>query len=381
MKRVLFSCAMLFVGFAAVAQNAPLGRGVGGTSVGAAPYTALPDVIVPSVQPTVNVDKEGPSQYVISYVDYNLNGVAENDITGGRIVFNTNAAPQDSIPVLIGSGYRPYIGFTNAQDITGTYMEGNPAAPGAKLRIDSVLVGLGHSKSSNIPTRIYGALTGATAGNFGAAGQQYFPNNTVFWRDSLITNTSLSPSGSAFGLNSTYTWRLAPNYVHTLGATSHICFRLTGITGAGDTLAIAILGKKQGDNFAAPEVYSAFMVQSHDLTNIGLSGGSWDIISIVTYTSQASLDQLEANGFTLHSFMPNPANEGTTIRYELKTPSNVTFVVTDMSGKQVDMIKLNGQNVGTFNYELNTSAYASGFYNVSMQVNNRVYTQKLNITR
>jgi hypothetical protein len=52
-----------------------------------------------------------------------------------------------------------------------------------------------------------------------------------------------------------------------------------------------------------------------------------------------------------------------------------------MSGKQVAMIALPGQNAGTQNYELNTADFAAGMYNVTMKVNNMIHTQKLSVVK
>jgi len=383
MKKVLLSGAVAFVAFSAMAQSTSLAGRANATSVNAVPFANQPNVFAPTQQPSVNVDKDGPNTYYISYADYNTSDAVSGTLDGGRFVINPNAAPLDSEITSISVGFRPYVGFSDFNDVEGSYMESNAAAPGAKLRIDSLSVLLGHSNASGTTNKIYGFLTGAQSVTFGApVGQQYVSNNTVFWADSITTTTSLSPSGSAFGANSNYVWDMAPGYVHSLSNTNHICFRLMAVMGAGDTLGISGFYKADGNGDPVdPLIWNSFARQSQLPNNIYVFPVNWNVVAKVTYTSNASLNQLDANGFTIHSFMPNPANAATTIRYELKTPSDVTFVVTDMTGKQVDMVQLKGQATGTFNYELNTSAYASGFYNVTMRVNNQVYTQKLNVVK
>lgn len=383
MKKILLSGLVAFAAVAANAQNnsmvergnnTPLRTYVG------APYSELPTIFAPEFQ-NGNIDKDGPFEFYISYAETNTSESQTGTFGGGRYQMNSNYAPIDSGVTSAMVSLRPYIGFSDYNDIEGSYIEVNPTANGAKLRIDSLTIVIGHSNSSGQPNKLKASLRGSTAGNFGTLGQLYYPNNTVFWQDSIVTTTSLSPSGSAFGPNSTYVWDMAPNYLHSLSATSHIGVRFDAFLSPGDTCAITGLYMEDGGSLLPPQVYNSFALFSDAPGSIFVLGINWYIISKVTYTSNASVEQLEANGFAIHSFMPNPANASTNISYELKTPGDVDFVITDMSGKQVRMIALKGQSIGTNNYELNTSDLAAGFYNVSMKVNNQVHTQKLSVVK
>lgn len=383
MKKVLLSGVVAFAAVAAVAQSSSLdgkGNSLPLRNAVSAPYNEQPTIFAPEAQ-NGNIDKDGPIEFFISYADYNTTDSHTGTVGGGRYQINSNFAVSDSDMTSAMVSLRPYIGFSDYNDIEGSYTEIDPTANGAKLRIDSLSIVLGHSNSSGQPNKLYASLRASTGGTFGSLGQLYYPNNTVLWQDSIVTSTSLSPSGSAFGTNSTYVWDMAPNYLHSLSSTSHIGVRFDAYLSAGDTCGITGYYMEDGGSIATPEIYNSFALFSDSPGSIFALGVNWYMIAKVTYTSNASVDQLDVNGFTIHNLMPNPAKEFTTIRYELKTPSDVRFVVTDMTGKQVSQVSVNGQGIGTFDYQLNTAELASGFYNVSMVVNGQVFTQKLNVVK
>ena len=384
MKKLLLSGAAAFAAVAAMSQTTSLTGRANNTSTlarGTATVVELPSVFSPEAQ-MLNPDKAGPSTFYISYADYNTSDAVAGTLSGGRYVINPGAPAIDSALTTISVGLNPYVGFTDMNDVGGTYFEADPAAPNAKLRIDSVSILMGHSNGSGTPNRLFTTLTGAQSVTFGGGiGALYVPNNTVFWRDSIVTSTSLSPSGSAFGANSSYVWDMAPGSIHSLSATNHICVKFDAVIGTDDTVAVSGYYKANGGTPVTPLIYNSFGRSSEAPTSIFVFPINWAITTKVTYTSSAGLTQLESNGFTIHSFMPNPAGESTTLRYEVKSPADVTFIVTDMTGKQVEQIRLAGQTAGTFNHELNTSGYAAGLYNVSMTVNKQVYTQKLSVVK
>lgn len=383
MKKVLLSGFVAFASIAAIAQNNSIvekGNNLPLRNYVAAPYSEQPTIFAPETQ-MGNIDKDGPFEFYISYAESNTTESQTGTFGGGRYQINSNYVAADSGLTSAMVSLRPYIGFSDYADIDGSYIEVDPTANGAKLRIDSLTIVMGHSNSSGQPNILVASLRASTAGNFGTLGQLYYPNNTVLWSDSIVTTSSLSPSGSAFGNNSTYVWDMAPNYLHTLSSTSHIGIRFDALLSPGDTCAITGLYMEDAGAILAPQVYNSFALFSDEPGSIFVLGVNWYMIAKVTYTSNASVEQFDANGFAIHSFMPNPANASTTISYELKTPGDVDFFITDMSGKQVRMISLKGQTVGTNNYELNTSDLAAGFYNVSMKVNNQVHTQKLSVVK
>lgn len=380
MKKVLLSGVVAFAAITAVAQSNTSTSNAQMRSNVSAPYAEQPSIFAPESQ-LGNIDKDGPETYYISYPDYNLADVGDQFIDGGRYQINSNFAPLDSGFTSMSVSLQPYIGFYDYNDVVGTYAESNPGAPGAKLRIDSVSILLGHANHTGQPNRLYTSLTGAASGTFGSLGTLYFPNNTVFWKDSIVTTTSLSPSGSPFGTNSGYVWDMAPNYLHSLSATSHICVKFDAFLPMGDTVGVSGLYEvDQNGTDVPPLIYNSFARLSDTPGSIFVYGINWVMSVKVTYTSNASINQLEANGFTIHNLIPNPARDFSTIRYELKNSADVKFVVTDMTGKQISQVQINGQ-AGTSDYQLNTAELAAGYYNVSMLVNGQVFTQKLNVVK
>lgn len=385
MKKVFLSCAVVLLGIGAKAQVN------GATAVASAPYTKLPVEL--NLLPVQLTDKAENQSY---YVDYSAMNTDDGFVPSGTSFYsywetNSDAPALDSLFVEVAIALKPYIGFTDYADLGGTYYEPDLSAPGGIMRIDSLFGYFTHSNNSGDTNEIIITLRNGVQYNFGGDMVEG-PGNTVYWSDTISSDESLSPNGMANGnfqapngelTESGFLWQEAVGVSMPVTANSagYVIDVVTANLGMGDSVNVVGFVKAEGNTPVEPYIWNTTGVRSETPTQIGLFYVSAGIWAKVTYTNTVSIENLETNGFTIHSFMPNPAGASTTIRYELKTPADVRFMVTDMAGRQVDMIKLNGQQSGTFNYELNTSAYSSGLYNVNMVVNGQTYSQKLNVVK
>jgi hypothetical protein len=75
---------------------------------------------------------------------------------------------------------------------------------------------------------------------------------------------------------------------------------------------------------------------------------------------------------------PNPANNNVSINFNLKETSNILIDVTDIAGKQVEIIMNEKQN-GAVTKQFNTALLPNGNYFVRLQVNGKTVTQKLTV--
>lgn len=348
--------------------------------VSSAPYFIHSNEYLPQVPN--NYDKFGPVSFYIDYSAYNTDDnimpVGET-VTGGRYVVNNLFQVADSNLQDISVNLQPYIGFTDYSNIAGSLVFVTTTDPGATVIVDSLFVEFGHQNSSGNDNKIRFQIRTGTNGNFGSAGTFTIPNGTIYWADSIVTNQSLSPSGSPFGTNSSYLYTATPGITQPL-ANGDLTVRIIPDvnTADGDTFAVSGL-RYAGSPAPDPVQYNSMGIFSDTPTSIFLLNLSWNIWTSVTYSSLASAENMEAQGFTLHSFMPNPANEQTTINFELNKNSDVAFSIVDMNGRTVKNVKLNGQQAGKNVYTLNTSDLATGIYNVVMHANNGIFTKKLSV--
>ncbi|MFT7155625.1 MAG: hypothetical protein ACI8Q1_000627 [Parvicella sp.] len=86
-------------------------------------------------------------------------------------------------------------------------------------------------------------------------------------------------------------------------------------------------------------------------------------------------------GIKLGQNVPNPFNNNSTVNFELINSENVTFIVTDLTGKVIENINLGNLSAGNHNIQLNADSYSSGVYYYTMstgkyQVTNKMIVQK-----
>ncbi|HPG33873.1 MAG TPA: T9SS type A sorting domain-containing protein, partial [Lentimicrobium sp.] len=84
---------------------------------------------------------------------------------------------------------------------------------------------------------------------------------------------------------------------------------------------------------------------------------------------------------TLLAPEPNPAKNKVTVHYELQTASDVTLLISDINGKQVYNSGNFHRFAGTQRENINTTAFKSGTYIVTLITNKQKLTEKLVIAR
>ena len=90
-----------------------------------------------------------------------------------------------------------------------------------------------------------------------------------------------------------------------------------------------------------------------------------------------TIDEAAMNAISLGQNMPNPANDVTTINYTLNSAANVTFTVTDITGKMVYSSTEGTMPAGTFVKELNTEDFPAGSYYYTLTAGENQITKKM----
>lgn len=96
--------------------------------------------------------------------------------------------------------------------------------------------------------------------------------------------------------------------------------------------------------------------------------------------STLSVDHLRVGGLPLSVsgtsviassvLFPNPSNGQTFTEFNLKEGSDVKIIITDMTGRQLDVVLEGKLNAGTHTSEFNVSNYVNGVYYVNYYINN-----------
>ncbi len=105
----------------------------------------------------------------------------------------------------------------------------------------------------------------------------------------------------------------------------------------------------------------------------------FDDITIKSYNKFSDVEDnnTTVTNYSLNQNYPNPFNGQTIISFELPTQSNVSLVVYDILGRQVESIVNNKLNAGKHTYNFNASNLSSGVYFYTLKTDGFTSTRKL----
>lgn len=120
--------------------------------------------------------------------------------------------------------------------------------------------------------------------------------------------------------------------------------------------------------------------RDHDNSNRGRDDEQWWLFPeepIIALNFDQSLN-VEGVDLIENSFQtyPNPAQENLTVAFALSTDSDVSFEITDLSGKMIEKQQLGTQNQGHHNIDLSTTNLSNGMYHITIATNNGKMTKK-----
>jgi len=94
--------------------------------------------------------------------------------------------------------------------------------------------------------------------------------------------------------------------------------------------------------------------------------------------STVSVDEIaKPYTFSLTQNSPNPANDQTTVNYNLKKAEHVLFKIHDITGKLIQTLDQGTQTIGDHSITIDLNDLAEGVYEYTMIVNDKKITKKL----
>ncbi len=161
-----------------------------------------------------------------------------------------------------------------------------------------------------------------------------------------------------------------------------------GFTLNGNTQYLFCVGHYGGPNalvimnggITAPE-QTVFLYDPNAAT-----GGPWfyttstPMIRAVFDPEGVGIDE-EENGINLGQNMPNPFDGSSRINFSLENSANVTFEITDVTGKIVKTIQKGNLSAGNHMIELDANEFAGGIYNYTIKADGATSTKRMIITK
>jgi hypothetical protein len=78
---------------------------------------------------------------------------------------------------------------------------------------------------------------------------------------------------------------------------------------------------------------------------------------------------------------PNPAEDFFSLKLELNEPANVSYTLSDLSGKLVQQPVKQQLPAGKHLLQTSTADLQAGIYVCSVQANNQIYTQRVTVIK
>jgi hypothetical protein len=127
------------------------------------------------------------------------------------------------------------------------------------------------------------------------------------------------------------------------------------------------------------------------LTNVMITNSQADSLGVainnldLNNKTILAVNNNESKSFLLGQNFPNPFNPSTRISYSLNKAAQVRLSVYDISGREVNRLVDQYQNVGQYNVEWNSNSHeqklASGMYFARLSVDNESVTRKMVLTK
>lgn len=140
---------------------------------------------------------------------------------------------------------------------------------------------------------------------------------------------------------------------------SEVPFAFSGVIPAGNTIGLAgtnedIIGLASDD--ATPDIVEAPVVRLDFQSYVGLE---------------------EAENIGSLSAYPNPFNNSTEIKFDLKADAAVSITVTDMAGRTVMTIPASNYATGSHKIALDGAAFDAGVYNCTVNAGGNIVTKRI----
>ena len=166
---------------------------------------------------------------------------------------------------------------------------------------------------------------------------------------------------------------------------------LTNIFGTNDTLLYVVRrdtigGPIEGKiTYVYLEKFGYFYFYSGHGSPLG--GGAYEkslvgaVIDGVTYGSILldvhQISNVVPQDYTLDQNYPNPFNPATIIKFSLKKSTNVSLIIYDQLGREIQTLVSERKSAGTYQYLFNANGLSNGIYFYSLKTDNFNDTKKM----
>lgn len=304
--------------------------------------------------------------------------------------FSSSYTSVDSTINFVGLSLNKIAGFTDPADVSATIVDSSffgftssyPTDIG--IRVDSIFASVSHENNSGNYDKITMQIVKLTTGGAPAAANG---SATVLWEQKDSSNVSLSPSGNwvGTGAGALLTYTPYPTFIGaSAGTRLGLILKYEDPTKL-DTFSVTAgyvidpLNQNQGLQSTIQTSYvriPPFLPNVLKNANVVYTSGgyyqaqNWAMWAYVTVgTDVSGYGENPAQGFRVLESYPNPTNEVTNVRYELGVPSDVTIVVTDITGNVVSKTATSQQSAGEYTVSLDTENLANGIYTYTLNAN------------
>jgi hypothetical protein len=226
-----------------------------------------------------------------------------------------------------------------------------------------------------------------------SAGGNFAPAQPIVWTDSIVTSTSLSPSGNWLGTNALYTASIGCGYTTSINQKVGIGLRY--VASKSDTLGILASYISNPASPAAPNDFAMKSLFPYSTVRWeGFSGGNfvnttnifynlaagqtdtswfkaqnWQIWAQVTFEDVTGIKETVRIPFGMDQNQPNPFSTSTQINYVIQEPQDLQLTIFNIEGKIVQSHQLGRKTQGTYSFMVDASELSAGtyFYKISSE--------------
>lgn len=284
----------------------------------------------------------------------------------------------------VGLAFDTIAGFTDLTDTEGSVIDFDYQYG---YRIDTIFMQVTHENNSGAYDYITLNIVELTSAGV--------PTTNVLWSQKDSSNTSLSPGGnwvgSGAGLLLTYT----PTFFTPSDKKVGIVLQYND-TSLTDTFSIAagyVPQDVNGDTALQSNFRNSFMRFPPNINsitrnaNVGygspVGSGGWFFAQNWAIWAYITLDptSVEENPLSprVVSASPNPSTDKLTLNVNLPSPTEASYRIIDVSGREVFSKQLGNLSAGLQKVEINTVSLTNGYYFVEFASDFGVATQKFSV--
>lgn len=247
--------------------------------------------------------------------------------------------------------YMAWVEGNPSSVITATIWDNSGGTPGSVLG------------TVNIP---YSAMDTTAAGFYAIASAP----GPAFYNGVAVFGTPIPiPSGLSFWAGFTYTY-IAGDTVGLVSTTDPTGGDGPGITGDFPD-ATTHTWEQWSDN-----TFHSFNDGTNATWRLDVALGIFPTVSFGVGIAEPSA----SNGFSLFPNYPNPAGSETMISYSLDKAADVSFTVSDITGRDIITIEKGNQTQGAHKFSLDTRSLNAGVYFLTMNAGGTSLTKRMLVT-